>query len=198
MRYKVNLNCFFLLTFSCHFEQKIMNHLSFTINETVSKFRQRNPNFNGGISLISASYEALFTFDLLLANQLGNVSDFWKLNFEVSKFFTCGMPVSLLTIRNGMTLRHGFELKICKKFFNILHPLDTLGQRVEPLIIPEYTTLPPENLENLSSSTRIDFILPENTTLEKFTTNIYFSSEILVRSLTNEIYGANRMDSGSM
>lgn len=173
-----------------------MNHLSFTINETVSKFRQRNPNFNGGISLISASYEALFMFDLLLANQLGNISDFWKLNFEVSKFFSCGMPISLLTIRNGDKLRNG--LKICKKFFNILHPLDPLGQRVEPLIIPEYAALPPENLEYLSSSERIDFILPENTTLENFTTNIYFSSEILVRSLTNEIYGAYRMDSGSM
>lgn len=173
--------------------------MAFSLNEIVSKFRQRNPNFNGGISLISASYEALFTFDLLLANQLSdNISDFWKLNFELSKFFACGMPISLLTIRNGDKLRHGFELTICKKFFNILHPFDTLSQRIEPLIIPEYAALPPENLENLSSCERIDFILPEDSTLEKFTTNIYFSSEILVRSLANEIYGANRMDSGSM
>lgn len=177
-----------------------MNHLAFSLNDIVSKFRQRNPNFGGEISLISASYEALFIFDLLLANQHSDACDFWKLNFTVSKFFACGMPISLLTIRNGDKLKHGFEFKVCKKFFNILHPFDPVGQRIEPLIIPEYASLPPENVENLSSSLceRIDFILPEDSILETFTTSVYYTSEILMRGLTNEIYGANQMDSGSL
>lgn len=177
-----------------------MNHLAFSLNEIVSKFRQRNSTFGGEISLISASYEALFLFDLLLANQNSDGSDFWKLNFTVSKFFACGMPISLLTIRNGERLKHGFEFTICKKFFNILHPFDPIGQRIEPLIIPEYAPLPPENIENLSSTMceRIDFILPEDSILETFSTSVYYTSEILMRSLTNEIYGANKMDSGSL
>lgn len=176
-----------------------MNHLAFSMNDIVSKFKQRNSNFGGEISLISASYEALFVFDLLLANQSSDVLNFWKLNFTVSNLFACGMPISLLTIRNGEKLKHGFELTACKKFFNILHPFDPIGQRIEPLIIPEYASLPAENIENLSSSLneRIDFILPEEI-LESFSSSVYYTSESLMRSLTNEIYGANKMDSGSL
>lgn len=178
-----------------------MNHLAFSLNDIVLKFRLQNPNFGGEISLISASYEALFLFDLLLANQHAEASpEFWKLNFNASKFFACGMPISLLTIRNGERLKHGFELTVCKKFVNVLHPFDPIGQRIEPLIIPEYASMPPENMENLSSSLceRIDFILPEDSILETFTTSVYYTSEILMRSLTNEIYGAKNMDSGSL
>lgn len=174
--------------------------MAFSLNDIVSKFQKRNPNFGGEISLISASYEALFLFDLLLANQQSDSCEFWKLNFNISKFFACGMPISLLTIRNSERLKHGFEFGVCKKFFNILHPFDPIGQRIEPLIKPEYALQPPENIENLSSSLceRIDFILPEDSILETFTTSAYFTSEILMRSLTNEIYGANKMDSGSL
>ncbi len=175
-----------------------MNHLAFSMNEIVSKFRQRNPNFGGEINVISASFEALFLFDLLLANQTANVSNFWKLNFPVSKYFAAGMPISLLTIRNSEKLKQNFELSFCKNFYNILHPLDPMAQRIEPLINSE--SLPPENIENLSSPLceRKDFVLPEDSTLESFTTNLYYTSEILIIIITNEIYGANRMDTGSL
>lgn len=172
-----------------------MNHLAFSLNDIVSKFKQRNANFGGGISLISSSYEALFLFDLL-AN--GQSSEFWKINFEISKFFACGMPSTLLMIRNDDKLKHGFELSGCKKFFNIIHPNDSVGQRIEPLVIPEYAALPPELIDNFSCNERIDFALTEDSPIEKFTTARYFSSEILVKRMTNEIYGANRLDSGSL
>jgi DDHD domain len=174
-----------------------MNHLAFSMNEIVAKFRQRNPNFRGGISVISASFEALFVFDLLFTNLTTNVSNFWKLNFQFSKFFACGLPLSLLSIRNDDKMTQANQLFKDKKFFNILHPNDTLSQRIEPLFSPHYAAMP-EKTENLSSSDRIDFILPHEATLEFFKSNIYFSSEILMRSITNEIYGANRMDSGSL
>lgn len=173
-----------------------MNHLAFSLNEIVSKFKQQNQNFSGEISLMSSSYEALFIFDLL-ANQ--NVSEFWKIQFDISRFFACGMPTSLLMIRNGDKLKHGFKLSNCKKMFNILHPYDAVGQRIEPLIMPEYSSTQAELIENLSSnSKRIDFSLPDDATIETFTTAKYFSSEILIKRITNEIYGNIEMDSGSL
>ncbi|KAL7051502.1 hypothetical protein ACKWTF_004483 [Chironomus riparius] len=180
-----------------NFYQKIMNHLAFSLNEIVSKFNQRNSDFNGEISVMSSSYEALFLFDML-AND--NASEFWQLNFDISKFFACGMPSSLLMIRNADRLKHGFELTRCKKLFNFIHPADDISQRIEPLLIPEYSKLPPESAENLTAQERIDFILPEDSALEKFNSSNYFSSEILIRRITNEIYGANhiQMDSGSL
>ncbi|XP_070499435.1 uncharacterized protein [Chironomus tepperi] len=180
-----------------NFYQKIMNHLAFSLNEIVSKFNQRNSDFSGEISVMSSSYEALFLFDML-AND--NTSEFWQLNFDISKFFACGMPASLLMIRNGDRLKHGFELTRCKKLFNFIHPADDIAQRIEPLLIPEYSKLPPESAENLTAQERIDFIMPEDSALEKFNSSNYFSSEILIRRITNEIYGANhiQMDSGSL
>lgn len=174
-----------------------MNHLAFSLNEIVSKFNQRNSDFSGEISVMSSSYEALFLFDML-AND--NASEFWQLNFDISKFFACGMPASLLMIRNADRIRHGFELTRCKKLFNFIHPADDISQRIEPLLIPEYSKLPPESVENLTAQERIDFILPEDSALEKFNSSNYFSSEILIRRITNEIYGANhiQMDSGSL
>jgi hypothetical protein len=174
-----------------------MNHLAFSLNEIVSKFKQRNANFGGEISLMSSSYEALFLFDLL-ANG-GASSEFWKIGFEVSKFYACGMPTSLLTIRNGDKLKHGFELAGCRKLFNIIHPSDAIGQRIEPLIIPEYSALPPELIDNLSSNERIDFTLHEDSSSEQqFTTARYFSSDLVIKRIVNEIYGANCRDSGSL
>lgn len=175
-----------------------MNHLAFSLNEIVSKFNQRNPNFGGEITIISTSYESLFLFDML-SNDSGT-SEFWKLNFNVSKFFACGMPTSLLMIRNCENLKHGFELKKCKKLFNILHPADDVAQRIEPLLMPEYSKLALEPIDNGNSQERIDFVLPEDSTLEKFTSSKYFSTDILIRRITKEIYGANHieMDSGSL
>lgn len=189
---------FFFIILALSFPQKIMNHLAFSLNDIVSKFNQRNSDFNGDISVMSSSYEALFLFDML-AND-SDMTEFWKLNFNVSKFFACGLPTSLLMIRNGDNLKHGFKLKRCKQLYNIIHPSDDISQRIEPLIIPEYSTLPPEPIENLTSVERIDFILPDNSALEKFDSSIYFSSEILIRRITNEIYGAKhiQMDSGSL
>jgi hypothetical protein len=172
-----------------------MNHLAFSINEIVSKFRQRNENFGGEISLMSSSYEALFVFDLL-ANQ--NVSDFWKLKCDISKFYACGLPTQLLMMRNGDKLKHGFVLTACKKFLNILHPYDPIAQRIEPLIIPEYSALSPEAIDNLSSIERIDFSLPEDIAIEPFNSSRYFANEILVKRITNECYGANIMDSNNL
>ncbi|KAG5678646.1 hypothetical protein PVAND_008302 [Polypedilum vanderplanki] len=180
-----------------NFYQKIMNHLAFSLNEIASKFKQRNPNFDGGISLIASSYEALFLFDLLTYESA--TSEFWKLNFEVSKFFACGMPTNLLMIRNADKLNHGFELTGCRKLFNIIHPKDAIGQRIEPFIIPEYSSLPPEMIDNLSRNERIDFMLTEESLNdEQFSAAKYFSSETLIKRILNEIYGANCLDSGNL
>jgi hypothetical protein len=202
IRYDILSTSFFVFHVSIiklSFLQKIMNHLAFSLNEIVSKFRLRNAQFGGEISVISSSYEALFLFDLL-AN--GGASEFWKIAFDISKFFACGMPSSLLMIRNGDKLKHGFQLAGCRRLFNLIHPNDNIAQRIEPLIIPEYSTLPPELIDNLLCNERIDFTLPEDPSSgeqqqQQFTMSRYFS-EALIKRILNEIYGANCMDSGCL
>lgn len=172
-----------------------MNHLSFKLKETVSKFLQRNPDFKGNFSLIATQFEALFLFDLLVNQE--EAPEFWKLNFEVSNFYAFGMPSSLLTIRNSEKLKPNFELKACKKFFNIVHRLDLIAQRIEPVIKSQLAKLPPESIEN-SNADRVDFTIADGSTLESFSLRNYFTSELIILRITQEIYGSLKMNSGSM
>lgn len=167
-----------------------MNHLAFSINEMVTKFRTRNANFSGGFSLVGTSFEALFLFDLL-ANQ-STCPEFWKLKFEPTNFFAFGMPSGLLVSRNALILKPDFEINNCK-FFNILHPMDPIAQRFEPLIESKSSQVPPESIENASSD-RIDFIIPEGSSYEHSNKN-YFTSDIIILRIINEIYHTKKMDS---
>lgn len=172
-----------------------MNHLAFSLKEIVAKFFQRNPDFKGEFSLISTSFEALFLFDLLLNQDSG--PDFWKLNFKVTNFYAFGMPSNLLTIRNADKLQSNFELKDCKKFLNVVHRLDPIAQRIEPLIKPEFSKTLPESIEN-ETANRIDYTIADGSSLESFSLKNYFTSELIILRITNEIYGSLRMDSGSL
>ena len=168
-----------------------MNHLSFSLNEIVTKFRARNSEFKGEISLIATSFEALFLFDLLLVQE--TAPEFWKLRFDITNFYAFGMPTNLLTIRN----KTNFELKNCKKFLNVVHRLDPVAQRIEPLIRPEFSKLPPESIEN-ETAERVDYTIADGSSLESFSLKNYFTSELIILRLTNDIYGTLKMDSGSL
>lgn len=172
-----------------------MNHLAFSLNEIVAKFRQRNPQFKGEFSLIATSFEALFLFDLLLHQE--NAPEFWNLNFSAASLYAFGMPTNLLTMRNGEKLNNGFEMKSCKKFLNLIHRLDPIAQRIEPLIKPECSNLPPESIEN-ELAERIDFTIADGSSLESFSLKNYFTSELIILRIINEIYGTLKMDSGSL
>lgn len=171
-----------------------MNHLAFSLKDIVGKFRQRNPEYKGKISLIATSFEALFLFDLL-HNQEG--PEFWKLDFDVTNFYAFGMPSSMLSIRNAELFnRPFFDLKTCKKFFNVVHRLDPIAQRIEPLVQPEFSKLPPESIEN-ESPDRFDFTIADGSSLESFSLKNYFTSELIILKIASEIYGPIQ-DSGSL
>lgn len=172
-----------------------MNHLAFSLNEIAAKFLLRNPEFKGGISLIATSFEALFLFDLLLIQE--SAPEFWHLNFKAANFYAFGMPSNLLTIRNNEKLQQNFQLKTCKKFLNVVHRFDPIAQRIEPLIRPEFSKMPPESIEN-GVVDRIDYTIADGSSLESFTLRNYFTSEFIILRITNEIYGALKMDSGSL
>lgn len=172
-----------------------MTHLAFSLNELVLKFTQRNPEFKGGFSLIATSFEALFLFDLLLNQE--SAPEFWKLRFNISTFYAFGMPSNLLTIRNSVKLLTNFTLTNCKKFLNVVHRLDPIAQRIEPLIKPEFSKLPPESIEN-ETGERTDYTIADGSSLETFSLKNYFTSELIILRITNEIYGALKMDCGSL
>ena len=58
--------------------------------------------------------------------------DYKPLEFSVDTFFAIGSPVSLFLMLRGSQISE--ELPLCHRFYNVNHPFDPVGFRIEPLI----------------------------------------------------------------
>lgn len=58
--------------------------------------------------------------------------DYKPLEFSVDTFFAIGSPVSLFLMLRGSRISE--ELPLCHRFYNVNHPFDPVGFRIEPLI----------------------------------------------------------------
>lgn len=64
--------------------------------------------------------------------------------FEPKNFFALGSPVGMfVTIRGIDNLGLNFKLPTCDGFYNIFHPYDPVAYRIEALVNPELSSLPP-------------------------------------------------------
>jgi hypothetical protein len=108
------------------------------MNRLLHDFLDKNPSFNGKISVIGHSLGSLVLFDLLMHQtcdlggpenkKLENVSlpniNFPKLDFKLANFFALGSPIPMfLTLRGINNLGTEFKLPTCDQFFNIFHPV---------------------------------------------------------------------------
>ncbi|CAB3223280.1 unnamed protein product [Arctia plantaginis] len=71
-----------------------------------------------------------------------------KLEFEVSDFFTFGSPLSLILASRKISddkVRDIMKPPV-QQVFNLFHPTDPVGSRLEPLLSARFTNLPPINV----------------------------------------------------
>lgn len=123
------------------------------LNRVSALFHQRNPKFDGDISLAGHSLGSLIVFDLLSHQGNGIETSFLnpsptfkypQLNFNPACLFAIGSPIGMfLTVRGFDHLGEKFALPTCPSFFNIFHPYDPVAYRIEPLINPEAQNLQP-------------------------------------------------------
>ncbi len=64
-------------------------------------------------------------------------------DFNVENFFAIGSPVGFFATIRGNELGPQYKFKTCKKYFNIMHPHDPVGYRVEPLFDPSLAKYDP-------------------------------------------------------
>jgi len=108
-------------------KDKIVAHVINRIKELVMIFKNRNPDFEGPISLIGHSLGSVICFDALSSE---NFPD----DLRVSNLFLFGSPLGMfLTARDQVG---GFPIARCKNIFNIIQPNDAVCYRIEPLIFP--------------------------------------------------------------
>ncbi|CAF3679891.1 unnamed protein product [Rotaria socialis] len=155
---------FYTSPFYC---QKIISRCINEMNRLYNIFLQRNPSFNGQVSVIGHSLGSVIIYDILasqtpVSNEeassnideensknlcvsgTGQVSiQTEKLQFPVAYFFALGSPIAMfLTVRGIKSLACDYTFPTCKGLLNIFHPYDPVAYRLEPLIDPKWTVSP--------------------------------------------------------
>ena len=134
-----------LLYMSTYYQLLILEEVTRQLNQLYERYIEINPDFDGEVHLIGHSLGSLILFDLLSQNET------YKLNFNVSKFFSIGSPIGLLKLihrirvlpdqANEEKLTLGLagvssDTPNCKEIYNVYHTCDPVAYRIEPLIDP--------------------------------------------------------------
>uniref|UniRef100_A0A182MN15 DDHD domain-containing protein n=1 Tax=Anopheles culicifacies TaxID=139723 RepID=A0A182MN15_9DIPT len=197
------------------FCQSIIDAVGKSLNRLYTLFCQRNPTFDGRVSLAGHSLGSLILFDLLchqkrveqkqpsepensenpdddsvspltphhsvvkhrplvrkcsqqINYEVGPAGTgqpyitYPQLMFQPKMFFALGSPIGMfVTIRGIDALGLDFKLPTCDGFFNIFHPYDPVAYRIEALVNPELSTLPPVLIPHHKGRKRMHLELKE-------------------------------------
>ncbi|KAJ3163180.1 hypothetical protein HDU86_002349 [Geranomyces michiganensis] len=148
-----------LYYFSSFHGQTILNIVAQRLNNAYRDFCEANPDFKGQINLIGHSLGGVILYDLLAnirpaqaKNQTARDGEpppqphfeisYPQLSFRPSALFTLGSPVGAVIVMRGQSLST-YRPPRDILFHNLFNILDPLCYRVEPLLDPEYTGVPP-------------------------------------------------------
>lgn len=143
-----------LLYYEPGYMKQIMKAVVSEINSVYKLYKEKNPNFNGKIHVLGHSLGSAIAFDLLaFQKDVRDDSSEHQLDFDVENLFCIGSPVGvfkLLQQKNIVSRQdagknfdptdlttHVCSPK-CKNVYNVFHPCDPVGYRMEPLVDPAF------------------------------------------------------------
>lgn len=140
-----------LLYYEPRYLNQILDKVVEQANEVYDKYLEKNPKFDGKVSLVGHSLGSAICLDILSRqpDSLKDVDPLKNLKFEVENFFALGSPIGVFSLlRNTKISPRKYasqETKSpkVKNFYNIFHPSDPVAYRVEPLIHQEFSHYKP-------------------------------------------------------
>lgn len=131
------------------------------LNRVYSLYMERNPNFKGKVHIMGHSLGSVISFDILSSqpnNRPENANIKKDLIFDVDDLFCVGSPVGMFKLLGQTNIKprslvpddytpnesNDFAAPKCANLYNIFHPCDPIGYRMEPLINPEFSLFKPE------------------------------------------------------
>ncbi|ODV78929.1 DDHD-domain-containing protein [Suhomyces tanzawaensis NRRL Y-17324] len=158
-----------------YYEPKYINQVFEVVTDELNRvyrlYKEQNPDFNGKVHIMGHSLGSAISFDIL-ANQTGTKDGQEKvknlLDFDVENLFCVGSPVGVFKLLEQTGIQaYGKEIVShdnspemdgekdgtgqisapkCKNIYNIFHPCDPIGYRIEPLIAPKFSKFKPETI----------------------------------------------------
>lgn len=145
-----------------YYEQRYVDQIYETVTEELNRvytlYKERNPNFNGKVHIMGHSLGSCISFDILAAqpNSVDYSSKDLKkhLKFDVENLFCVGSPLGMFKLlgRTNIVPRSILDENMkgnylspkCKRLYNLFHPCDPVGYRMEPLIKSRFAKFKPE------------------------------------------------------
>lgn len=151
-----------LLYYEPRYVEQIYKTVTEELNLVYKLYKEKNPNFNGKVHIMGHSLGSAISFDILsLQTDKNGELDLSKdLAFDVENLFCVGCPVgafnllkqrkvvSRLSLPKTFDPRESQHISApkCKNLYNVFHPCDPVGYRLEPLINPVLAKYKPENI----------------------------------------------------
>lgn len=147
-----------LLFYEPQYLKQILTAVLSELNRVYQLYRKENPNFNGKVHLFGHSLGSAICFDLLCQQKNNKTSDY-NLDFNVENFFSVGLPVGMFKLLQQKSLAPRSDRKEeditpdldsdspkCKNLYNVFHPCDPVGYRLEPLVDLKFANIKPEEV----------------------------------------------------
>lgn len=151
-----------LLYYEPHYIEQVFKIVILELNKVYQLYLEKNPGFNGKVHILGHSLGSAIAFDIMSQqyNERPKDLDLTKdLCFDVDSLFCVGSPVGvfkLLTQQNisaRSSMPEDFDPRSpknlqaspkCANLYNIFHPCDPVGYRMEPLVSPKFSNFKPE------------------------------------------------------
>uniref|UniRef100_A0A914E5E6 DDHD domain-containing protein n=2 Tax=Acrobeloides nanus TaxID=290746 RepID=A0A914E5E6_9BILA len=158
---------------SPEYQNEIISKAISRFNDAYSKFMNYNSKFKGSISIIGHSLGSVITYDIMTEYEARDeeeneyfesnvplrraislegsplIEETEKLAFRIDNAFLFGSPLALFLVARGKKYQQSMliQLKNPKTkyhIYNIIHPMDPIAYRIEPLFHPIYSDNTPE------------------------------------------------------
>lgn len=143
-----------LLYYEARYIKQIYEIVTTELNRVYSKYMEMNPNFKGKVHIMGHSLGSAIVFDIASFQKPTRPKepDLKKdLLFDIENLFCVGSPVGIFRLLRQTNIRPRSEVDKsydfldsfgmvsspkCQNLYNLFHPCDPVGYRMEPLIDP--------------------------------------------------------------
>lgn len=151
-----------LLYYEPRYINSIFEVVTSELNRVYELYMERNPNFNGKVHIMGHSLGSVISFDILAKQtetKKGKINVKNDLAFPVHNLFCVGSPVGVFKLlsQTNVAARYfagpdfdpttspsSVASPKCRNLYNIFHPCDPVGYRMEPLVNPKFSNFKPE------------------------------------------------------
>lgn len=129
------------------YRKHILREVVAQLNAQMAEFRRRRPDFDGHCSVFAHSLGAALCYELLCRKVFDDqallAAEGLLIDFDVANLFMAGSPLGTF-LHLDQSLAHGVDVrKLPFRLYNIFHPNDPLGTRIEPYIEPRFVGVHP-------------------------------------------------------